>query len=105
MAWLLLVIAGLLEIVWAIGMKYSDGFTKFWPTVGTLAAMVVSFGLLGAAMRTLPVGTAYGVWVGIGTVGTVLLGIGLFNESADPIRMLFVGLIIAGIIGLKMTAA
>ncbi|QDV64190.1 quaternary ammonium compound efflux SMR transporter SugE [Crateriforma conspicua] len=105
MAWLFLVIAGLLEIVWAIGMKYSDGFTKFWPTVGTLAAMVVSFGLLGAAMRTLPVGTAYGVWVGIGTVGTVLLGIGLFNESADPIRMLFVGLIIAGIIGLKMTAA
>ncbi|TWU66432.1 MULTISPECIES: quaternary ammonium compound efflux SMR transporter SugE [Crateriforma] len=105
MAWLFLVIAGLLEIVWAIGMKYSDGFTKFWPTVGTLAAMAVSFGLLGAAMRTLPVGTAYGVWVGIGTVGTVLLGIGLFNESADPIRMLFVGLIIAGIIGLKMTAA
>ncbi|MET0509999.1 MAG: quaternary ammonium compound efflux SMR transporter SugE [Burkholderiaceae bacterium] len=102
MAWFILVIAGLLEVVWAIGLKYTEGFSRFWPSVGTLAAMVGSVWLLALAMKTLPVGTAYAVWVGVGAVGTVILGIFLFDESTDAFRMMSVALIIAGIIGLKL---
>ena len=102
MNWLILLLAGLLEIAWAIGLKYSEGFTRFWPSVWTLVAMVASMVLLAIAMKSLPVGTAYAVWVGIGAVGTVVLGIVLFNESADFWRMASVGLIVAGIVGLKL---
>jgi quaternary ammonium compound-resistance protein SugE len=105
MPWLLLVIAGLLEVGWAIGLKYTEGFTRLWPSVGTAAAMVASVVLLGIAMRTLPVGTAYAVWTGIGAVGTVILGIALFGEPATLARLACVGLIVAGIAGLKLTHA
>jgi quaternary ammonium compound-resistance protein SugE len=104
MAWVVLVIAGLFEVVWAIGLKYTEGFTRVWPTVGTVAAMVASVGLLGLAMRSLPVGTAYAVWTGIGAVGTVTLGMLLFSEPATAGRLACVGLILAGIVGLKLTA-
>jgi quaternary ammonium compound-resistance protein SugE len=102
MNWILLFIAGLFEVGWAIGLKYTEGFTRLWPTVGTVAAMVVSVGLLGVAMRDLPVGTAYAVWTGIGAVGTVVLGIVLFGDSAAWPRLICVGLILAGIVGLKL---
>jgi quaternary ammonium compound-resistance protein SugE len=102
MAWLLLGVAGLLEIAWAVGLKYTKGFTELWPTVGTVVAMVASISLLGIAMRTLPVGTAYAVWTGIGAVGTVILGIVLFGESAGLGRLVCVTFIVAGIVGLKM---
>lgn len=102
MAWLLLIIAGLCEIVWAIGLKYADGFTRFWPSVITLAAMLVSIVLLGYAMKSLPVGTSYAVWVGVGAVGTAILGIVLLGESASPGRLASLALIVAGIIGLKL---
>ena len=105
MAWLILFVAGLFETAWAIGLKYTEGFTRLWPSVGTAAAMVVSVVLLGWAMRSLPVGTAYAVWTGIGAVGTVLLGIVLFQEPATLARLACVGLIMAGIIGLKLTSA
>ena len=105
MPWILLFIAGLLEVGWAIGLKYTEGFTRLWPSVGTLAAMTISVMLLGLAMRTLPVGTAYAVWTGIGAVGTVILGIVLFAEPATAARLGCVGLIVAGIIGLKLTSA
>ena len=105
MAWIILVAAGLLEIGWAIGLKYTEGFTRLGPTVATVAAMVVSMALLGLAVRTLPVGTAYAVWTGIGTVGTVLLGIFLFGESAEPIRLFFIAMIVAGIAGLKLVTS
>jgi quaternary ammonium compound-resistance protein SugE len=101
-AWLVLVLAGGLEIGWAIGLKYTDGFTRLWPTIATLAAMAVSMTLLGLAVRVLPVGTAYAVWTGIGTVGTVLLGMVLFGESADPVRLAFIAMIVIGIVGLKI---
>ena len=104
MTWLVLFVAGLLEVALAIGLKYTEGFTRFWPTAGTVAAMVASIGLLGLAMRTLPVGTAYAVWTGIGAVGTVLFGIILFGEPATVARLVCVGLILAGIVGLKLTA-
>ncbi len=104
MAWVILVLAGLFEIGWAIGLKYTVGFTRFWPSVGTVVAMVISLALLGIAMRSLPVGTAYAIWVGVGAVGTALLGIVLFGESANLGRLLSLGLIIAGIIGLKLTS-
>ena len=104
MAWMILVLAGLLEVGWAIGLKYTEGFTRLWPTVGTVGAMVLSVGLLGLAMRTLPVGTAYAVWTGIGALGTVILGMVLFGEPATVARLLCVGLILAGIVGLKLTA-
>ena len=104
MSWLILVIAGLFEIGWAIGLKYTEGFTRLWPTVGTVAAMVVSVGLLGVAMRDLPVGTAYAVWTGIGAVGTVILGIVLLGDPANAGRLVCVGLILTGIIGLKLTS-
>ncbi len=105
MAWTILLLAGLFEMAWAIGLKYTDGFTRLWPTLGTGAAMVVSLWLLGLAMRTLPVGTAYAVWVGVGAVGTVALGIILFGEPTNPGRMVSVALIVAGIIGLKLTTS
>jgi len=105
MSWGLLVLAGLLEVVWAVGLKYTEGFTKLWPTVGTVLAMVLSVWLLGVAMKTLPVGTAYAVWVGIGAVGTAILGIYLFGESANFGRILSLALIVAGIVGLKLTTA
>lgn len=103
MAWFVLVVAGLFEVGWAIGLKYTEGFTRFWPSAGTVAAMVASVLLLGWAMRTLPVGTAYAVWTGIGAVGTVLLGIVLFKEPATVARLVCVGLILSGIVGLKLT--
>ena len=102
MNWFILVIAGLLEIGWAVGLKYTEGFTRFWPSVGTIASMIVSLGLLGIAMKTLPVGTAYAIWVGIGTVGTALLGMALMGESANPMRLASLLLIVIGIIGLKL---
>jgi quaternary ammonium compound-resistance protein SugE len=102
MAWLVLVAAGVLEIGWAIGLKYTDGFSRLWPSVATIGAMAVSMLLLGLAVRTLPVGTAYAVWTGIGTVGTVLLGMALFGEPATPLRLAFIATIVAGIIGLKL---
>lgn len=104
MAWLILFLAGLLEIGWAIGLKYTDGFTKLMPTVLTATSMVASVVLLGIAVRTLPLGTAYAVWTGVGTVGTVILGIVLFAEPATAVRLGCISLIIAGIAGLKLTA-
>ena len=105
MSWVILVIAGLLEIGWAIGLKYAEGFTRLWPSVATVIALLTSFLLLGLAMRTLPVGTAYAVWVGIGAVGTAILGIVLFGESATVLRLVSLGLICAGIVGLKLAHA
>ena len=102
MPWMLLILAGIFEVGWDLGLKYTDGFTRLWPTVGTVVAMIVSLGLLGVAMKSLPVGTAYAVWVGVGAVGTVILGIALLDEPANPARLLSVGLIVAGIIGLKL---
>jgi quaternary ammonium compound-resistance protein SugE len=101
MAWTILLIAGLLEVAWAVGLKYTDGFTRFWPSVGTIAAMVASVVLLAIAVRTLPLGTAYAVWTGIGAVGALIVGILLFGESASAARLACVGLIVAGIAGLK----
>ncbi|MDL2342800.1 quaternary ammonium compound efflux SMR transporter SugE [Deinococcus sp. MIMF12] len=104
MAWILLVIAGLLEIGWAIGLKYTEGFTRPVPTVLTILSMVASMGLLGLAAKTLPIGTAYGVWVGIGAVGAAILGIVLFKEPVTLARLLFLGMMVAAIIGLKVTS-
>ena len=102
MAWIILVLAGLFEVGWAIGLKYTEGFTRLWPTVWTVLAMAVSLWLLGIAMKSLPVGTAYSIWVGVGSVGTVILGIALLGESANAGRLISVALIIAGIVGLKL---
>lgn len=102
MDWFILVVAGLFEIGWAIGLKYTEGFTRLWPTVGTVLSMVISIGLLGVAMKSLPVGTAYAVWVGVGAVGTAVFGIILLGESANLLRLLSLGLIVAGIVGLKL---
>ena len=102
MAWLLLIVAGLCEIVWAIGLKYAEGFTRFWPSVITVVAMLVSIVLLGFAMKSLPVGTSYAVWVGVGAVVTAILGIVLLGESASPGRLASLALIVAGIVGLKL---
>lgn len=104
MPWVVLVLAGLFEIGWAIGLKYTDGFTKPWPTLATVASMVVSLGLLGLAMKSLPVGTAYAVWVGVGAVGTAILGIVLLGEPANAGRLLSLALIVAGIVGLKLAS-
>lgn len=104
MAWFLLVLAGLFEVGWAIGLKYTDGFTRLWPTVGTVAAMIISLGLLGLAMKSLPVGTSYAVWVGVGAVGTAILGIVLLGEPANTGRLVSLGLIVAGIVGLKLSS-
>jgi len=105
MSWVILFVAGLLEVGWAIGLKYTDGFTKLWPTVGTMVSLVASFLLLGLALKTLPVGTAYAIWVGIGAVGTALLGMFLFGESTDALKLVSLGLICAGIVGLKLAHA
>ncbi len=102
MDWIILVLAGLFEVGWAIGLKYTEGFTRLWPTVWTILAMLVSLWLLGIAMKSLPIGTAYSVWVGVGAAGTVILGIALFNEPANAFRLVSVGLIIAGIVGLRL---
>jgi quaternary ammonium compound-resistance protein SugE len=102
MAWAILVLAGLLEVGWAIGLKYSAGFTRLWPTLFTIALMILSMGLLGLAMNRLPAGTAYAVWTGIGTIGTALLGILLLNEPAGAARLACIGLIATGIVGLKL---
>lgn len=103
MNWLILVVAGLFEIAWAIGLKYTEGFTRLWPSVLTATAMLISVGLLGIAMKGLPVGTAYAVWVGVGAVGTALLGIVLFAEPANAGRLISLLLIVAGIVGLKLS--
>jgi quaternary ammonium compound-resistance protein SugE len=104
MAWVYLIAAGLLEIVWAIGLKYTEGFTKLGPTAITVGAMVASIVLLGIALRDLPVGTGYAIWTGIGTVGTAVLGIVIFHEPATALRLASIGLIIAGIVGLKLVS-
>jgi quaternary ammonium compound-resistance protein SugE len=104
MAWAILFVAGLMEIGWAIGLKYTEGFTKLVPSVLTLACMLASIVLLGLAVKTLPIGTAYAVWTGIGAVGTAILGIVLFGDPATALRLACIGLIVAGIIGLKLVA-
>jgi len=104
MAWVQLFFAGLFEVCWAVGLKYTEGFSKLWPSVWTVTAMIISFWLLASALRTLPVGTAYAVWTGIGAVGTAILGIALFGESREVMRLLAIGLIVAGIAGLKLTS-
>jgi quaternary ammonium compound-resistance protein SugE len=105
MAWVYLFFAGLFEIGWAVGLKYTEGFTRFWPSVLTALSMIVSLALLGLALKTLPVGTGYAVWTGIGAVGTVILGIALLGEPATAGRLACVGLIVAGIVGLNLTAS
>ncbi|MGN6584280.1 MAG: DMT family transporter [Rhizobiaceae bacterium] len=104
MAWILLLAAGLFEVGWAVGLKFTDGFTRLWPSLATVLSMIASLGLLGLALRTLPLGAAYAVWTGIGTVGTVLLGIALFSEPATAARLGCIALIVAGIAGLKLLA-
>ncbi|KZD02669.1 quaternary ammonium compound efflux SMR transporter SugE [Oceanibaculum pacificum] len=104
MAWVALFFAGLFEVGWAVGLKYTHGFTRLWPSLGTVAAMAVSFVLLSLALKTLPLGTAYAIWTGIGTVGTALLGIWLFQEPADALRLACIALIVAGIVGLKLVS-
>ena len=105
MAWVILVLAGLFETGWAIGLKFTEGFTKLWPTIWTILAMIVSLWLLGIAIKSLPVGTAYSIWVGVGAVGTVILGIVLLGEPANAGRLISIAFIIAGIIGLKLASA
>jgi quaternary ammonium compound-resistance protein SugE len=104
MAWLALLTAGALEIIWALGLKYSHGFTRFWPSVMTLVAIVMSFGLLGLSLKGVPFGTAYAVWTGIGAAGAVIAGIWLFGESADAGRLCCLALIVAGTVGLRLVA-
>lgn len=101
-AWLLLFVAGLCEVAWAVGLKYTEGFSRLWPSLATILAMVASVALLGWSLKVLPLGTAYAVWTGIGAVGTALLGMYLFSESREVARLVSIGLIVAGIIGLKM---
>jgi len=105
MGWIILFFAGLTEVGWAVGLKYTEGFTRLVPSVLTVARMAVSLGLLGLALKTLPIGTAYAVWTGIGTIGTALLGVVLFGESAGALRLACIGLIVAGIVGLKLVSA
>ncbi len=104
LSWIYLVLAGLFEIGWAVGLKYTEGFTRLWPSLGTAASMIISLALLGLALRDLPLGTAYAVWVGIGIVGTAVFGMAQLGESADLVRLGCIALIIAGVAGLKMTA-
>lgn len=104
MAWYYLIIAGLFEVVWAVGLKYTDGFTRLWPTAGTVAAMLASFYCLAEALKTIPVGTGYAVWTGIGAAGTAVLGMLLFAEPAALPRLLSLLLIVSGIVGLKLSA-
>jgi len=102
--WLALLGAGLLEVAWAFGLKYSDGLTRFWPTAATAVAILLSFALMALALRTLPFGTAYAVWTGIGAVGSILVGMLLYSEPTDPIRVLCLALIIVGMVGLKLNS-
>lgn len=104
MAWLILFFAGLCEVAWAVGLKYTDGYTRLWPTVFTLAFMAASVLLLGVALKTLPLGTAYAIWTGIGAVGVAIMGVVLFQETLDPVRLGAIGLIVLGIAGLKIGA-
>lgn len=104
MTWIILVLAGLFEIVWAVGLKYTNGFTRLWPSVVTAGGMIISFWLLALAMKTLPLGTAYAVWVGIGTIGAFVAGIVLFGESASWLRIASVALIVLGLVGLKLSS-
>ena len=101
MVWLILVLAGLFEVGWAVGLKYSEGFTRLWPSVGTSVAFVLSVGMLGVTLRTLPLGTAYAVWTGIGAIGTAIVGMLVFREPATAARIACLGLIVVGIVGLK----
>lgn len=105
MSWFYLIIAGLLEVVWAVGLKYTEGFTRFWPSFLTVIAMGASFCLLSASMKQIPLGTAYTVWVGIGAIGAVVCGMIFFNESSDFLKLFFISLILVGIIGIKMTSS
>lgn len=105
MAWTCLVIAGLLEIVWAIGLKYTEGFSRFWPSIVTIGAMIASFNLLATALKTIPVGTGYAVWTGIGAAGTAIIGMAFLGESREILRILCLLLIVAGIVGLKFVSA
>lgn len=105
MAWIYLLIAGVFEVVWAMGLKYSQGFTKLYPSLITLAGMVISFYLLSLATKSLPIGTAYAIWTGIGALGAVIAGIFLFNEPVNILRVIFLCLILTGILGLKLTSA
>lgn len=104
MAWGILLFAGLLEVGWAVGLKYTHGFSRVWPTIGTVAAMIGSMTLLGIALRTLPLGTAYAVWTGVGTIGAALVGIIVLGEPASALRLMCICLIAAGILGLKLTS-
>lgn len=104
MAWVALLIAGLLEVGWAVGLKYTEGFTRLGPTLATAAALIASMALLGLSLRTLPLGTAYAVWTGIGTIGTAIVGITVFREPATAARLLCIGLIASGIVGLKLVS-
>lgn len=104
MAWFILLIAGLLEVVWALTLKYSDGMTKLWPSLATLVVAIISLALLSIAMRSLPVGTAYGVWVGIGALGTAVMGVIVLGETAGMLKIMSVMLILAGIVGLKISS-
>jgi quaternary ammonium compound-resistance protein SugE len=103
-AWLALLAAGMLEIAWAFGLKYSDGLTRFWPSAATLAAIAMSFAMMAVALKSLPFGTAYAVWTGIGAVGSIVVGMLVYSESADPFRLLCLTLIVAGIVGLKLNS-
>jgi quaternary ammonium compound-resistance protein SugE len=102
-SWIILIVAGLVETGWAVGLKYTEGFTKFWPSVWTVAGIVASMAMLSGAARNLPIGTAYAVWVGIGAAGAAVLGIVLFNEPANPGRLFFLSLLLIAIVGLKLT--
>ena len=103
-AWLALLGAGLLEVGWALGLKYSDGLTRFWPTAATVIAILLSFGLMALALRSLPFGTAYAVWTGIGAVGSIIVGMLLYSEPTDPVRIICLTLIVAGMVGLKLNS-
>ncbi len=105
MAWVYLMIAGVFEIAWAVGLKYTEGFSRFWPSVLTIAAMIACYPFIALAFRTIPIGTGYAVWTGMGVVGTTIWGIAVFGEAMDPWRMIFIGLILVGMVGLKTVAA
>ena len=103
-AWIALLLAGLFEVGWALGLKYSDGFTRFWPTVATVVAIVLSFACMGISLKSLPFGTAYAVWTGIGATGSIIVGMLIFSEPTDPVRVLCLTLIVAGMVGLKLNS-